>query len=179
MEYSRTGEIVKGLKKAVARSKYPEDVYVNNHTAIWGSFYIDGSWGYACCHSLIAGSYCTGEAGKLANQATSAAALLGANADKEPEEAPKSLAELHREKLAKAEQKKPESAQEAEDIELDKKKLRAALAEEKKRKALAEEDAWEQTKRSKTEVSKEEMEAYRLSRQAFDDPMANYEDKEE
>lgn len=177
MEYSRTGQVVKGLKSAVARSKYPEDVYVNNHTAVWGSYYTDGSWGYGCCHSLVAGSYCTGEAGKLANQATSAANLL--QAAEEPE-APKSLAELHREKLASGKAKEEEPATTADDAnDFDKKRLRAALAEEKKRKALGEEDAWEATKRSKTEVSKEEMEAYRLSKQAFDDPMANYKDTEE
>lgn len=90
------------------------------------------------------------------------------------------MAEMHREKLAKGNEKEEQGKKpEEEDVELDKKRLRAALAEEKKRKALGEEDAWEQTKRSKTEVSKEEMEAYRLSRQAYDDPMANYKDEEQ
>lgn len=32
MEYSRHGAVLKGLEKAVARSKYEEDVLINNHT---------------------------------------------------------------------------------------------------------------------------------------------------
>lgn len=32
MEYSRHGVVLKGLEKAVARSKYEEDVLINNHT---------------------------------------------------------------------------------------------------------------------------------------------------
>lgn len=53
VEYSRTGQIVKGMQKAVARSKYAEDVYTNNHRSVWGSWYSmdSGQWGYACCHS--------------------------------------------------------------------------------------------------------------------------------
>ena len=34
--------------------------------SVWGSYWYQGSWGYACCHSLIKGSYCTGEAGRRA-----------------------------------------------------------------------------------------------------------------
>lgn len=32
VEYSRHGAVLKGLEKAVARSKYEEDVLINNHT---------------------------------------------------------------------------------------------------------------------------------------------------
>lgn len=32
VEYSRHGAVLKGLEKAVARSKYEEDVLTNNHT---------------------------------------------------------------------------------------------------------------------------------------------------
>lgn len=32
VEYSRHGAVLKGLEKAVARSKYEEDVVINNHT---------------------------------------------------------------------------------------------------------------------------------------------------
>lgn len=89
LEYSRHGAVIKGQEKAIARSKYEEDVLINNHTVstadkgrvltwvmcnnkhfwfclqcIWGSFWKDGSWGYKCCHSLVKQSYCTGDAGK-------------------------------------------------------------------------------------------------------------------
>ena len=66
MEYSRLGNVVRGQEKAVAKSKYEEDVYVNNHTSVWGSYWREGQWGYSCCHSLVKLSYCTGEAGRLA-----------------------------------------------------------------------------------------------------------------
>ncbi|RFU34464.1 hypothetical protein B7463_g1863, partial [Scytalidium lignicola] len=65
VEYDESG-FIKGVPKAVAKSKYQEDVLLNNHTSIWGSWWSDFKWGYACCHSLVKNSYCTGEAGKSA-----------------------------------------------------------------------------------------------------------------
>ena len=32
--------------------------------SVWGSYWQEGKWGYACCHSFIRNSYCTGDAGK-------------------------------------------------------------------------------------------------------------------
>ena len=32
MEYSRLGNIIRGQDKAVAKSKYEEDVHINNHS---------------------------------------------------------------------------------------------------------------------------------------------------
>lgn len=54
------GRLLKG-EESHARSRYEEDVMVNNHTAIWGSFWQDGQWGYACCHQFNKNSYCLGE----------------------------------------------------------------------------------------------------------------------
>ncbi|KAK4692548.1 pre-mRNA-processing factor SLU7, partial [Lecanoromycetidae sp. Uapishka_2] len=65
VEYDETGA-VKGAPKAETRSKYPEDVLINNHTSVWGSWWSNHQWGYACCHSNIKNSYCTGEEGKQA-----------------------------------------------------------------------------------------------------------------
>ncbi|KAL9138327.1 MAG: hypothetical protein Q9175_000470 [Cornicularia normoerica] len=65
VEYDETGAI-KGAAKAEAKSKYPEDMFLNNHTSVWGSWWSNFQWGYACCHSTIKNSYCTGEEGKLA-----------------------------------------------------------------------------------------------------------------
>lgn len=64
VEYDEHG-LVKGAK-ASAKSKYPEDIYINNHTSIWGSWWSSFQWGYECCHSTIKNSYCTGEDGKRA-----------------------------------------------------------------------------------------------------------------
>jgi len=63
VEYSRTGRVIKGQEKAKVKSKYEEEVYINNHTSVWGSYWENGKWGYKCCHSFIKNSYCTGAAG--------------------------------------------------------------------------------------------------------------------
>jgi pre-mRNA-processing factor SLU7 len=65
VEYDDYGAI-KGAPKTIAKSKYPEDVYLNNHMSVWGSWWSNFQWGYACCHSYIKNSYCTGEDGKKA-----------------------------------------------------------------------------------------------------------------
>ena len=65
VEYDETGSI-KGVANTEAKSKYPEDVFLNNHVSIWGSWWSSFQWGYACCNSTIKNSYCTGEEGKLA-----------------------------------------------------------------------------------------------------------------
>ncbi len=67
VEYDETGAI-KGAPKAVAKSKYPEDIFFNSHTTVWGSWWSNFQWGYGCCHSTIKNSYCTGEEGKQAFQ---------------------------------------------------------------------------------------------------------------
>ncbi|GBP90284.1 Pre-mRNA-splicing factor SLU7 [Eumeta japonica] len=63
-QYNRDGTVAQGSEKQIARSKYEEDVLINNHTTIWGSYWKDGQWGYKCCHSFIKMSYCVGDAGK-------------------------------------------------------------------------------------------------------------------
>ena len=65
VEYDERG-LIKGAPKLKARSKYVEDVWPNNHTSVWGSWWSDFRWGYACCHSTVRNSYCTGEQGRLA-----------------------------------------------------------------------------------------------------------------
>jgi len=132
--------------------------------------------------------------------ATSAQALLAGSAapeEVEEEEPPassrKTLAEQHLEDIASGkkvidpkgktrERELPNMAKRVDagdEVEIDKERLKKALAEEKKRKAMGEDEAWQQTKKSKMDVTQEELEAYRLSRQAFDDPMANYKDEED
>ncbi|KAJ2895408.1 hypothetical protein MKZ38_006594 [Zalerion maritima] len=62
VEYDELG-MVKGAPKTMAKSKYAEDLLINNHKSVWGSWWSDFKWGYACCHSFIKNSYCTGEDG--------------------------------------------------------------------------------------------------------------------
>ncbi|ORZ24417.1 Pre-mRNA splicing Prp18-interacting factor-domain-containing protein [Absidia repens] len=70
VEYSRTGRVIKGQEKAQARSKYEENVFVNNHHSVWGSYWADGKWGYQCCRSFMKNSYCTGQAGIEAQESS-------------------------------------------------------------------------------------------------------------
>ncbi|KAI0318393.1 pre-mRNA-splicing factor SLU7 [Amylostereum chailletii] len=179
VEYSRTGQVVHGKERAKMRSKYPEDVYVNNHASVWGSWYDSGSgtWGYACCHSSVHLSYCTGEAGKSANRESSASHLLAGASE------PKTLVEEHLEKTGtdrKGNQKRRDG-----DAELDQSKLADVLSEERKRKARTDEGDDRFSKKSKGEgdakafdVTEDELEAYRMNRRMTDDPMANYVDKD-
>jgi pre-mRNA-processing factor SLU7 len=51
--------VIKG-QEAVVRSRYDEDVYPGDHSSVWGSFWADGQWGYACCKSLLENSLCMG-----------------------------------------------------------------------------------------------------------------------
>ena len=68
VEYDEAG-LIKGAPKKKAKSKYAEDVLLNNHTSVWGSWWSNFTWGYACCHSFVKNSYCTGEDGKEAWEA--------------------------------------------------------------------------------------------------------------
>ncbi|XP_054168384.1 pre-mRNA-splicing factor SLU7-like [Oppia nitens] len=65
MEYSRQGQVIKGCIKAKVSSIYEEDVFTNNHTTVWGSYWHQNQWGYKCCHSFIKNSYCTGNNNKI------------------------------------------------------------------------------------------------------------------
>ena len=66
---------------SVPKSKYEEDVYINNHTSVWGSWWKDHQWGYKCCKQTIKNSYCTGLAGIEAAEAS--ADLMKANMARE------------------------------------------------------------------------------------------------
>jgi pre-mRNA-processing factor SLU7 len=61
--YAPDGSVMRGKEKIIPKSKYEEDVYINNHTSVWGSFWENGQWGYACCHQFIKNSYCIGKSG--------------------------------------------------------------------------------------------------------------------
>ncbi|KAI0032099.1 pre-mRNA-splicing factor SLU7 [Vararia minispora EC-137] len=179
VEYSRTGQVVHGRERVKARSKYPEDVYINNHTSVWGSWYdlSSGQWGYACCHSFVHVSYCTGAAGKEAAQESSAQTLLAAR--QVEESAPlKSSAEQH-EGWKKDRDKGKEK-------ELDQSALAHAVSEDRKRKARVNEGDDRFSKKSRGDeadmknfdVAEEELERYRMNRRMAEDPMASYVDSE-
>ncbi|KOS22324.1 Pre-mRNA-splicing factor SLU7 [Escovopsis weberi] len=65
VEYDELG-LIKGASLKEVKSKYVEDILINNHTSVWGSWWSSFKWGYSCCHSFVKNSYCTGEEGKVA-----------------------------------------------------------------------------------------------------------------
>ena len=74
VEYDHKGRLKNQAEKK-EKSMYKEDVFLNNHTSVWGSWWKDFKWGYACCHSTLKSSYCVGEEGKAANEELAALAL--------------------------------------------------------------------------------------------------------
>lgn len=67
IEYDESGHVKdKYQAKRADRSKYAEDVFPLNHSSVWGSWWNNFQWGYACCHSFVRNSYCTGADGKAA-----------------------------------------------------------------------------------------------------------------
>ncbi|KAL5528684.1 SLU7 [Sanghuangporus sanghuang] len=214
VEYSRTGQVVKGRERVMAKSKYMEDVFINNHTSVWGSWYdlSTGSWGYACCRSTLHVSYCAGKAAIEASQSSNVQSMLAgpssSTSDATATATPtKSLVESHQERLESEEKSKgKERASDAVrkglgvgkralgegELSLDESKLAEALAEERKRKALNDDDLDDDRGRKKkynsaysggkgtdnVEVTEEELEAYRKIRIAgTEDPMFNYKDR--
>ena len=45
VEYSRSGKLIKGQDRPVIKSIYEEDVFPNNHTSVFGSYWKDFQWG--------------------------------------------------------------------------------------------------------------------------------------
>ncbi|KAK6353396.1 mRNA splicing protein [Orbilia brochopaga] len=154
-EYSESGELAKGQKAAVVRSKYPEDVYINNHTSVWGSWWQNFRWGYACCHSFVKNSYCTGEEGI---KGVEEAEKMRTGGDLEEQEK-KQIAWRKERQDAAAEAKKDEEPEKKDEEDED-------LIEDKKRKR----------DQLNAGVTEEELELHRKRRLLADDPMANYVD---
>jgi len=215
MEYSVTGKIIKGREPPKARSKYDEDVYLGNHTAVWGSWYStsSGQWGFACCHSTISSSYCAGSAAIEASEAANMQDLLKQSTSNASPPASLSAGQksfqTERERLrdqqAQAAAPAAPTAEEIDkqqnqsfskkrlgegDLRLDQSRLEAAIKEEKRKREggnIADEEEWQRDKRRKynsfagsTDVTEEELEAYRRTRVAStEDPMANYRDEDE
>eukprot|EP00039_Didymoeca_costata_P004201 m.71924 g.71924 ORF g.71924 m.71924 type:complete len:563 (-) comp12290_c0_seq1:108-1796(-) len=194
VEYSKGGRLIKGQEKAVAKSKYEEDQFPGNHQSVWGSFWRDGRWGYACCHSFVRESYCTGEQGKLAAAQTNAlsAAPTEPPPDHDKDEKQKTLVEEHKEKLALANKKEGKKKKKRNNDEDDDEASREKVRQKKIKEAM------ERQEREDREASKlmgkserdwnygaaiggvdkpteEEMEAYRLRQRRADDPMSQFE----
>lgn len=153
-------------------------VYVNNHTEVWGSWFDPntGDWGYACCHSSVHVSYCTGQAGIEAARASSAQHLLASSSSTttttavdaassstamESEAPSKPPPEELDDRKKKADELFSKRRLGEGDVRIDEGRLAAALKEERKRKAAGEDDdAWGRKKKTKgetAEVTEEEL----------------------
>ncbi|KAJ8575873.1 hypothetical protein ON010_g3335 [Phytophthora cinnamomi] len=177
VEYSRDGRVVKGRERAPVRSKYIEDALENNHTSIWGSWFdrSEMAWGYACCHSKVRKSYCTGEDGKKALEESKIA-----NAERAMLKPPEKLEPGQSDGSASAQaggviSKRSEMYGENIAPDLDEKKLKKAIkkaAKEKKKQAEVDDKKRKYNSMGNYEVNAEEMEAYKLLKLRGDDPMA-------
>lgn len=180
VEYTRDGLLVKGKEAAIPVSRFDEDVYERNHTSVWGSYYKDDKWGYACCHQMTRSTFCTGEEGKKAAQ------LVNENLAKRM----KNFEETRAEKIKEHEEAIEKRKRKSDDAPLSPK---SAAAERKKRRTVEEEirlqeraeERFEADDRKRgfnskfrgdtgDEVTDEAMEAYRLRRRVADDPMKDF-----
>lgn len=160
VEYSRDGKIVKGQEKAIAKSKYEEDVLINNHTSAWGSYWEEGQWGYACCHAVVKNSYCLGASNIQARKVNVVQT---------------ELVEMFERKKLESKPKDIDTEKETKDSE---KRFKAALkAEEKRKKEIIGDDrkrSYNSFKADSNEITEEEMEAYHLKKVRREDPMSNF-----
>ncbi|EFJ41682.1 hypothetical protein VOLCADRAFT_41650, partial [Volvox carteri f. nagariensis] len=172
IEYDRAGRVIKGVE-VKAKSRYEEDVLINNHTCVWGSWWRDGTWGYACCHSSVKNSYCTGK--KAAAQVDEAMLANMEAAARERE-----AAELKRRQestLNNYEYTTDVWGTDGPVQELDPKKVDAAMRKLEERERAAMEGDRSKRKYNSLEagagehVTPEEMEAYRIKKGRGDDPL--------
>ena len=154
-EYDESGRI-KGLAHTVPWSKYAEDIHTNNHTSVWGSWWSDFTWGYACCHSTVKNSYCTGEEGKAAFAESDGL---------------RTASNLLVDKADEAEQQHLQQEQNGDDVQERKDEANADTlmpAEEKNLKGPKKRTLQE----IQSGITEEELEMYKRNRMASDDPMS-------
>lgn len=166
VEYSRDGKVVKGVEEPVRRTKYEEDVYINNHTTVFGSYFnkMRSCWGYTCCHSLIKNSYCTGAVGRESNDAANNQAIDSFQARKMLEV--KSIVNNSNSKELFGDSNNNTQKFDKEKLDKAEKKLMSDKSEGDEKKRVY-------NSMSSYEVTPEDMEVYRLKRLKGEDPMAN------
>jgi len=166
VEYDERGKL-KGQPEKKEKSMYPEDVFINNHTSVWGSWWKDFKWGFACCHSTVKHSYCVGEEGKRAIE-ESEQFTRGSALRKEEEEADESS-------------EVPKSIAWKEEMDNEEHVPNAVDRPEKSRKDAEKQSA--ATKRTfeamRGGVTEDDMEEYRRKKTSSNDPMANMLGKDE
>jgi pre-mRNA-processing factor SLU7 len=183
-EYNKDGRLLKQggkeVKQVPRKSKYEEDMFMNGHSTVFGSYFHSGAfaWGYADDYSLMRNSYCTGETGRQANDEANAMAYgTGQVGSAELAQARGMLKAIapngeSRSVLESTIMNKSKLYGEAnQNVELDETKLKRALEaadkndlDKKKRKYHSME--------ADVNLTEEDMEAYRLRKEQKNDPMA-------
>jgi len=198
-EYGRDGRLAsaagaKQKKRAPIPCKYEENVHINGHSAVWGSYFHKGAfkWGYADDHSLIRSSYGTGMNGRIANDESNeltygsgaAGSAMLASARKMLEVIPKArAANASNDKYKPNAQSKLYGEATDQRKEFDKDKLEAAMKRQEEEEAAAERIMSKNKRKynslsADVDVTEEDMEAYRMRKErGANDPMANLGDE--
>jgi len=183
VEYSRTGEVVKGEEASMTKTKYEEDIHPGNHTSVWGSFWHEGKWGYKCCYSFEKRSYCTGASGRdnfESSISNKAAAFERKSESKAEIENSEKDEDKHDKKKHKKKKKKKDKKKHNEDEDFE---TQVAKAMEKQRREEENaENVKDDRKRSYNslsggfdkELTEAEIEAFKRRRVREDDPMAGF-----
>jgi len=176
LEYSADGKIIRGAEAVIPKSKWEEDVLINNHKSIWGSYWEDGKWGYACCKQTVKNSYCTGQAGIAAKENLIKEEIESEEVQeketKENESNTKNLTIPSMKLTPKDPFATPETPV------LDENKVKKEIEKLKKREKNEEKNErkrqYNSITGSNTEVTPEEMEAYRKTKLLREDPMLQF-----
>ena len=169
-------------------TKYEEDIFLNGHTTVWGSFFHKGAfrWGYADDHSLMKNSYCTGENGKRANDQANeqryGTGVAGSAQIAQAREMLKSIPKANRpssslhDTLTSSSKLYGEADSQQQQQQLDLNKVQKAITKQQ-----TDEQEFNDDRKRKynsmnindaNDVTEEDMEAFRLTKKHADDPMA-------
>lgn len=180
-EYGRDGRVLKGpakVKRVAQKSKYDEDIFINGHTTVWGSYFHMGAfaWGYGDDHSLIRSSYCTGATGRQANDEANemryGTGIAGSAALAQARGMLKAIPKSDGANTIDTSSSKSKLYGEADQkAKLDKEKVKAAL--EKQDQDQSDKKRKYHSIDADVDITEEEMEAYRLRKERSADPMAN------
>jgi len=181
IEYSSDGKIIKGQDKAIPKSKFQEDVCINNHTSVWGSYWVDGKWGYACCKTTIKNSYCTGELKQLDNPGTKNSYVVDPKAPPSIPQLTPTVPKPSSSDAEEASDNPPDPKNKDKKSKKERKTKKSKKGKKRKRESKEEANTDDDRKRKYNslqadiiEVTEEEMENYKQKRLKFDDPMKGF-----
>ena len=150
--------------------------FPNNHTTVWGSYWEDGRWGFACCHQFIKAAYCTGLAGIEARKQSDTHAAAEKPAFQAKREDDRKREEIERREHEQEREREREQEQDkGKDKDKDKKSKEKSLQES------MDERVWKKRKYNSMEsheFTDDDYLNYLKKKEIFDDPMKNYADSE-